>query len=73
MSVWTVYDHPTDFPNNYVARRFEISEGGELKATDSIIISPDLETLRRVLLVETGLTCLARMEGDDPKIVETWI
>lgn len=23
ITLWTVYDHPRDYPNNFVARRFE--------------------------------------------------
>ena len=66
LSIWTVYDHPSDFPSNFVARRFE----GEAP-TDDIIISPNLMALREVLAIK-GLNCLTRNEADDPKIIETW-
>lgn len=72
LTMWTVYDHPTDYPNNYVARRFEVDANGP-RPTDSIIITPDLEALRAMLAFELGLTCLTREPGDDPKIVEVWL
>jgi hypothetical protein len=67
LTIWTVYDHPKDFPNTFVARRW-----AGVTPTQDVIISPDLEDLRRLLAFE-GLTCLARADGDDPTIVETWL
>jgi hypothetical protein len=42
-------------------------------ASSSIIIAPSLAHLREILEFELHLTCLARSEGDDPKIVECWV
>jgi hypothetical protein len=71
MSIWTVYDHPTDFPNNYVAREWIIENGKERPGTN-IIIAPDIERLREVL--RRGLFHpIPRSENDDPVIVESWI
>ena len=67
LPMWVVYDHPSDFPGSYVARRWE----GELP-TDAVMVAPDLETLRG-MLADFGLVCLARHPGDDPKIVEAWL
>ena len=71
LAMWTVYDHPTDFPHCYVARRFEISAEGA-KATNSAMVGTDLGKLRDAL-AEMGLTPLNRNPEDDPKIVETWL
>jgi hypothetical protein len=68
LPIWTVYDHPRDYPHCYVARQF-IGE----KPTSSIIVSADLEMLREMLLVQMGLTRLERDERDDPVILETWL
>ena len=72
LSIWTVYDHPLDYPSSYVARLFEV-ESGEVTVTKSIIIHDDLESLRNTLGSEMGLTRLARSDKDDPFIVETWL
>jgi hypothetical protein len=72
LSIWTVYDHPTDYPDSYVARRFAISKDGPPAPTREAIVSPTLMPLREVL-VSKGLTPIARSPEDDPKIVESWI
>jgi hypothetical protein len=71
LNIWTVYDHPKDFPDVYVARRWEVSRAG-IVATSSIIFSLDLNQLRPVL-DSMGLTCMPRAENDDPSIVECWL
>ena len=71
LSVWTVYDHPKDFPHNYVARRFEIS-GGKPRVTDDFIVCPDVDAIRRIML-DNGLYRFERSEGDDSKIIESWM
>lgn len=67
LSIWVVYDHPRDYPSNFVARRFEGEE-----ATKDIMVCPDLEVIRRQLYLR-GLVKLGRWEGDDPAIVEVWL
>lgn len=65
--MWVVYDHPTDFPDHFVARRWD-----GLQATDDTIKSDQLGTVRFALR-QLGLVCLARQEGDDRNIVEVWL
>jgi hypothetical protein len=70
LSMWTIYDHPTDYPDCYVARQFLV--GRETSITDNVLVSTDIDQLRQTLM-NAGLTCLTRNESDDPKIVETWL
>lgn len=65
--IWTVYDHPSDFPDNFVARKFALD-----KPTAEILVSDNIYKLR-VALKCMGLVCLTRAPEDDPKIVETWL
>ena len=65
LSVWTVFAHPRDFPNSYVARRFECD------APTGDAVGADLDALRHAL-ERAGLVCIMRAEEDDPAIVETW-
>lgn len=67
ITTWTVYDHPDDFPDCYVARRFEGEE-----PTEEIIVSAELMPLRG-LLAGKGLAPVRRSPEDDPVIVETWL
>lgn len=67
LSVWVVYDHPKDYPDSYVARCF-INE----QPTENVMFCTSLERLQEEL-VYMGLAQLARMEDDDPVIIETWL
>jgi hypothetical protein len=71
LHMWTVYDHPRDYPDHYVARRFEV-RGGVAAATNEAYLAHQLYPLREAML-SMGLTALPRMENDDPCIIETWL
>ena len=71
MSMWVVYDHPLDYPTEFVARRHEVTKEGS-RPTNEAMSSHSLDLLRDEL-VGRGLTCLTRSPEDDPKIVETWL
>jgi hypothetical protein len=66
MDIWTVYDHPSDFPDLWVARRFTLDQ-----PTRDVRTSVTLDGLRALL--PPGLVCIARHPQDDPRIVECWI
>jgi hypothetical protein len=70
LSMWTVYDHPRDFPHSYVARRFEVGQDGAHPTED--FIQGDLAIIRKSFS-QCGLVCLTRDESDEPQIMETWL
>lgn len=63
---WTIYDHPKDYPDKFVARKFVLD-----KPTDETITGNTLDEVRRKL--PRGLVRFNRHETDDPVIVETWL
>lgn len=71
LRMWTVYKHPTDYPEDYVARLFEVDADGP-RPTPSIVIAPTLEFLREQMM-DMGLVMLTRSPEDEPQIVETWL
>lgn len=71
LRIWTIYDHPSDHPDMYVARPHDVIGGGVVEIGEGIG-STDLEYIRRHMR-SMGLTCLARHPDDDPVIVETWL
>lgn len=71
LRMWTVYDHPKDYPNNYVARMFLVMDG-ETRATDELMVCPELEPIREQLRAR-GLFHFTRWTSDDPVILETWM
>ncbi len=70
-SIWTVFDHPTDLPDFYVARLSTITRG-VIEVTENVVMSTELEKVQDTMR-DLGLTRLPRMDGDDPKILETWV
>lgn len=74
LDMWTIYDHPTDRPERFVARRHEATGrgSGETTATGDVLMSEDIEELR-ALLRGAGRVLFQRAETDDPVIVETWM
>jgi len=71
LSMWTVYERPTDYACGFVARRFEVTRDGP-KPTQMTLKSVRLEPIREKL-ARAGLVCLARNDEDEPQIVETWV
>ena len=71
LSLWSIYDHPDDFPDNYVARMFHSDKDGA-RATNKVMVGPSLNQIRNVMQ-SAGLTCLMRDRNDPPNVVETWL
>lgn len=72
LSIWTVYENPSDYPGKFVARMFTMTKDG-FEPTQNIIICDTLEMIRMIMLTQMHLTCLTRYPEDDPKIVEVWL
>lgn len=75
LSIWTVYKTPRDYPNSWVAVRWEIQHGREGR-TDELIVAPfTAEGLGGIRdeMQRRGLTYMPRYQADDPVIFETWI
>lgn len=71
-SMWVIYDHPRDFPNTFVAKRWAVRDNrGEVPTTD-MIVSPDLIALREIMALK-GLICMDRHPTDPEVIIEVWL
>jgi len=70
MQGWTIYDHPRDYPDVFVARRW-YAQAGAVVPTHEMFTAGTLDELRALL--PPGLVLLPRMPGDHPNIVEVWI
>ena len=71
MIAWTIYDHPSDFPHCYVARKFALDKGSAVPQRE-VMTSTSLDAIRGQLAA-IGLMRVPRNEGDDAKIIETWL
>ena len=71
--MWTVYKDPKDYPGEYVARKFVITEDFYGPSNESIS-SRSLRDVRNVLRsLYRGLIQLKRPPDDEPHIVEVWL
>ena len=67
LTMWTVYDHPLDYPEFYIAKEFN-----GLTPTNNIIKNKSLIDLQ-VALIHKGLGRVTRSESDEPQIIECWL
>jgi hypothetical protein len=65
---YTIYDHPSDYPELFVVRIFRNEEPDPAP----FIKSPELQVIRDHL-TRMGLMPIPRDETDAPSIIETWI
>jgi len=66
---FTVYDHPQDFPDHFIARMWLSLP--EVTAVRFVLRSATLDPLRETLEA-FGLVHLDRFAADDPVILEVW-
>lgn len=66
--IWTIYDHPQDFPGAIVVRCWS----GLVKHPD-VFLTQSLESAREYCLREGASFCLLREAHDAPVIMESWI
>lgn len=71
--IYTVYDHPLDYPDSYVVRKWNVVDGNTIPDLKVLIVSKDINIIRGMLVGEMGLTLMPRMPEDDPKILETYV
>ena len=69
LTLWTIYDHPRDYPEGFVARMHEI--GATSRPTD-VTIEGSLDMIRRTFH-DAGLLRFGGHKRDDPTIVESWV
>ena len=73
LSVWTVYDHPRDFPGHWVVRCWDITPGNAKMRGDAHTFDTLDAARAYVYRVYPDGFCLARQPDDDPKVFETWV
>lgn len=73
LRIYTVYDHPRDYPDEFVVRGCSIVRGRAEPVLDPELTArgATLEAVRAPFLA-LGLHRQDRWPGDDPCIVETW-
>ena len=69
LSQYAIYDHPSDYPHNFVVRRWDVYDGFDVPVPNgNPVLAETLEGARAA--VPPGLVNIGRMPGDDPVILE---
>jgi hypothetical protein len=72
MTCYTIYDHPSDYPDHFVVRAWAILPGlSEPQPTQEHYLAESLDEARSK--IPPDRVCFQREDGDDPNIVETWL
>ena len=66
LEMWVIYERPKDFPDKFVARRWDNS-----RPTQDTIVENSLKEVRSKL--PPWMIRFPRNESDDACIVETWM
>jgi hypothetical protein len=66
LDIWIIYESPSDYPGQFVARRFQMNE-----PTADVLTAVTLDDVRALL--PPGLVRLERTQHDQPHIVEVWV
>lgn len=69
--MFTVYDHPSDYPDSYVVREWSIRPDGPVPL-DIVGACSTLEEARAIAGAD-GRFRLPAYAEDDPAILETWL
>ncbi|HTE38019.1 MAG TPA: hypothetical protein VK630_15875 [Reyranella sp.] len=70
LTLWVIYDNPSDQPGKFVLRRQYASAVG----TGCDVVALVFDTLAQAReALPPGLVNIGRMQGDDPVITEVWV
>jgi hypothetical protein len=69
LRMYTIYDHPADYPRHWAVRASTIRPEGPVP-DDRVQLADSLEEARA--LIPPGLTCIPRFTNDIPCIEEVW-
>lgn len=69
LDIWTLYDNPSDYPGQAVARRFEVTSKGTC-STNDVVVADKMSQVKAMVQnrVRYVLTFLPRDPMDDPVI-----
>jgi len=71
--IYAIYDHPDDFPNEWVCRCWKVKGGEAFTAPATFYRTPHSLDELRFHLEARGLVRLPHDPRDDPKILECWM
>lgn len=74
MDSYTIYASPSDYPGQYVVRRWVIEGTKITPDPEPLIVTQNVgEARRKILEQDPGLVCFGHDFESDPAILETWL
>lgn len=74
LAIYTIYDHPADFPDDFVVKRWYVRDADPELDMVYLYKGACLEECRDHLLENfPGIVPIGRTEVDLPSIVECWL
>jgi hypothetical protein len=70
LEMFTIYRHPSDYPDKFVVRRFLVTDKPNPDKTPCAVCN-NLNDARAA--IPFGMVCVDRQPSDDPVIIETWL
>lgn len=69
--MWTIYDHPADYPESWVLRRSEVSAGVIVHDARPSAVTSTLKLAR--VRIPAGCVKVQHRDPVDPNIAEVWV
>ena len=70
LDIYVVYEHPTDYPDKFVLRKWAITPN-EIHPEKTVIVEDTLEALHKH--VPHNMARIERNILDEPQIIEIWL
>jgi hypothetical protein len=71
MTQYVIYDHPRDYPDHFVLRRWYIYATGDARMGLEAVLSDSADDLRE--LIPPDLVLIGPAPNDDHSIAEVWV
>lgn len=72
LPIYTIYDHPSDYPEHFVVRKCTVTDGAVIMDEKLHLQSNSIEMIHRILQSE-GLIFMPRSKNDDAVIIGNYI
>ncbi len=73
LPIYTIYDHPTDYPEHFVVRRAVINNEGNIIPDEKLHLQTNSLEMIHAIMQSDGLVFMGKHPNDDEKIIGTYI
>jgi hypothetical protein len=73
LRMYTIYDHPTDYPHHWVVRGLSVKAGGQIVHDAERVLCKTLSEARNEIVKRYPSAVFLTADDPDPHIAEVWI